>query len=172
MWLDCCEYYWVFVFVFLNIFGGHKSFFWGPLIPPVMDFWWCLTWFSKLEFLLKWSSALFGGSAQWRFQEFMDGGTNFKGKWQLIITARKRSLWGLCFYTCLSVILFTGGDLHRGGGLHLGMHSCLAKFFGGKLHGKEVNWAERVWCIPCAPPIYQCPPPPPLKFHFWFQIRK
>ena len=27
----------------------------------------------------------------------------------LLITARKRSLWRLCFYTCLSVILFTGG---------------------------------------------------------------
>ena len=28
-----------------------------------------------------------------------------------IITARKRSLRRLCFYTCLSVILFTGGCL-------------------------------------------------------------
>ena len=27
-----------------------------------------------------------------------------------IITARKRSLLRLCFYTCLSVILFTGGE--------------------------------------------------------------
>ena len=39
----------------------------------------------------------------------------------LIFTARKRSLWRLYFYTCLSVILFTGGwgvlvPLH--GGIH------------------------------------------------------
>ena len=33
------------------------------------------------------------------------------GTSQLIITARKQSLRRLCFYTCLSVILFTGGGV-------------------------------------------------------------
>ena len=33
----------------------------------------------------------------------------FSRKRKVIFTARKRSLRRLCFYTCLSVILFTGG---------------------------------------------------------------
>ena len=40
-----------------------------------------------------------------------------------IITARKRSLRRLCFYTCMSVILFTGGGLHRGVCIQEGLHS-------------------------------------------------
>ena len=36
-------------------------------------------------------------------------------KWKILFTASKRSLRRLCFYTFLSVILFTGG-LHREGG--------------------------------------------------------
>ena len=56
----------------------------------------------------------------------------------IVTTARKRSLRRLCFYTCPSVILFTGGGGRRGGpsdtmgygkragGTHPnGMHSCL-----------------------------------------------
>ena len=40
-----------------------------------------------------------------------------KLRWRAVITACKRSLRRLCFYTCLSVILFTGGraGLHGGG---------------------------------------------------------
>ena len=34
--------------------------------------------------------------------------------WNVIFTGRKRSLWRLCFYTCLSVILFTGGSTWAG----------------------------------------------------------
>ena len=46
-------------------------------------------------------------------------------KWKILVTANKRSLRSLSFYTCLSVILFTGGGLHPGGpasreGLHPG----------------------------------------------------
>ena len=37
-----------------------------------------------------------------------------------VITARKRSLRRLCFYTCLSVILFTGG-----GGVHGCWGACM-----------------------------------------------
>ena len=67
-----------------------------------------------------------------------------KLRWRAVITACKRSLRRLCFYTCLSVILFIGGGagLHGGGwadpppsdtmgygqrvsGTHpTGMHSC------------------------------------------------
>ena len=42
----------------------------------------------------------------------------------LIITARKRSLRRLCFYTCLSVILFTGKVGLQLGGLHPGRGVC------------------------------------------------
>ena len=38
----------------------------------------------------------------------------------LVFTARKRSLRRLCFYTCLSVILFTEGGICIRGGLHPG----------------------------------------------------
>ena len=44
----------------------------------------------------------------------------------IIFTARKRSLQRLCFYTCLSVILFTGVCVWLLGGAWLlgGMHGC------------------------------------------------
>ena len=35
-----------------------------------------------------------------------------------IFTARKRSLRRLCFYRCLSFILFTGGGVRGRGGVH------------------------------------------------------
>ena len=39
-----------------------------------------------------------------------------------VIATRKRILRGLCFYTCLSAILFTGGGSAWGGGLHRGAY--------------------------------------------------
>ena len=41
--------YYVLLFFFFQNFGGHKSFFVGPLISPVLDFLWHLLWVSKLE---------------------------------------------------------------------------------------------------------------------------
>ena len=42
-----------------------------------------------------------------------------------IFTARKRSLRRLCFYTCLSVILFTGG---WSAPVHAGMHTPRSRY--------------------------------------------
>ena len=42
-----------------------------------------------------------------------------------IITARKHSLRRLCFYTCLSVILFTDGGGVRGRGWHAWQGACM-----------------------------------------------
>ena len=58
-----------------------------------------------------------------------------------IITVRKRSLRRLCFYTCLSVILFTAGGacMVQGcmaGGVHDRGHECW-----GGVHGKGVCMA-------------------------------
>ena len=37
-------------YFFKKIFGGHKSFLWGTDIT-VLDFWWCLLWVSKPEWV-------------------------------------------------------------------------------------------------------------------------
>ena len=50
--------------------------------------------------------------------------------WRLI-TARKRSLWRLCFNTCLSVILFMRGECVAGGVHAKGEGACMA----GGMHG-------------------------------------
>ena len=63
-----------------------------------------------------------------------------------IITARKRSLGRLCFYTCLSVILFTGG-----GGIPAyiagGIPACLV----------AILWGRGRLCIPACT---EADPPP------------
>ena len=65
-----------------------------------------------------------------------------KGEWQcrcvrarplcsnFLITARKWSLRRLCFYTCLSVILFRGGHVWQGG------HACQGEYVAGGVHGR------------------------------------
>ena len=50
-----------------------------------------------------------------------------------IITARKRSLRRLCFYRCLSFILFTGGGACVAGGGVRGRGACMA---GGGMRGR------------------------------------
>ena len=47
---------------------------------------------------------------------------NFSNCWRFIFTARKRSLRRLCFYTCLSVILFTGGSESGEGAASTGVY--------------------------------------------------
>ena len=49
------------------------------------------------------------------------------------ITARKRSLRRLCFYRCLSFILFTGGGMRGRGGMH------------GRVAGGRVWQGGRAW---------------------------
>ena len=41
-------------FSFFKVFGGHMSFF-GATGTPVLDFWWCLLWDSKPEWVLPYS---------------------------------------------------------------------------------------------------------------------
>ena len=48
----------------------------------------------------------------------------YQSDFSCIFTARKRSLRRLCFYTCLSVILFTGGRAWPGGVRARGGHAC------------------------------------------------
>ena len=72
----------------------------------------------------------------------------------IVITARKRSLRRLCFYTCLSVILFTGGGW-SGGGLLLGGAwsrggGCLVETPPGRL----LLWAVRI-LLECIH-VYSC----------------
>ena len=43
-----------------------------------------------------------------------------------VITARKRNLWRLCFYTCLSVILFSGGGVSASG--YYGIRSTSGRY--------------------------------------------
>ena len=40
---------------FLKNFGGHESFLWGHWYP-ILDFWWCLLWVSKQEWVLHYLS--------------------------------------------------------------------------------------------------------------------
>ena len=51
----------------------------------------------------------------------------------VLITSRKRSLRRLCFYTCLSVILFTGGHAWLWGVYMVGGRVCMVA--GGAMHG-------------------------------------
>ena len=61
----------------------------------------------------------------------------------IFFTPRKRSLRRLCFYTCLSVILFTGGGRAWRGVCMVGV--CMA---GGRVHGRGA-------CMPCHYEILQ-----------------
>ena len=72
-----------------------------------------------------------------------------------IVTARKRSVRRLCFYTCLSVILFTGGGRgtcmegmgHVAGGCMAGgsIHVRGASMAGGCMHGGGACMMGHAW---------------------------
>ena len=83
-----------------------------------------------------------------------------------IFTVRKRSLRRLCFYTCLSVILFTGGmcvgrgGMHGGGGRHAWWGACVlgcvaggmcdgGHVWQGGMCGREHAWQGHAWWGAC-----------------------
>ena len=75
----------------------------------------------------------------------------------VFITARKRSLWRLCFYTCQSVILFTGGHVWWGG------HTWRGHAWQGGMHGRGACvGGGHVWQGGHA--WHTCPPPDTMRY--------
>ena len=61
------------------------------------------------------------------------------------ITARKRSLRRLCFYRCLSFILFTGGGVRGRGGRAWQGGACMAGGAGGRAWQGGHAWRGGAW---------------------------
>ena len=65
----------------------------------------------------------------------------------IIVTARKRSLRRLCFYTCLSVILFTGTGCMVAGGMRGCWGACMVAMGHAWLQGDVHGCGGRGACM-------------------------